>query len=203
MFTAGLPANAHMPIPLANGTVRQGQKTPGVADPRDLSDQARAEYELANGAQLNQVEADVSGALADVVRSKAVSVNRNGKSLEVKISTDILFASGDATLASGAVSVLQGLARALAPWPNRVRVAGHTDDRPISTAVFKSNWELSAARAASVVRLFADNGVVSGRLAVIGYGQYAPVQSNDSVAGRNANRRVVIVILGQDEKGAL
>jgi chemotaxis protein MotB len=203
MFTAGLPANAHMPIPLANGTVRQGQRSPGVADPRDLSAKAHAEYELANGAQLNQVEADVSNALADVVRNNAVQVKRAGNTLEVKISTDILFASGDATLAPGAVAVLQGLARALAPWPNRIRVTGHTDNRPISTAVFRSNWELSAARAASVVRLFADNGVQAGRLAVIGYGEYAPVQSNDTAAGRNANRRVVVVILGREDKGVL
>lgn len=203
MFTAGLPANARMPIPQANGNLRQGQRSPGVADPRDLSDKARADYALASGAQLGQVEADVSSALADVVRSNAVQVTRAGNTLEVKISTDILFASGDATLAAGAVAVLQGLARALAPWPNRIRVTGHTDNRPISTAVFRSNWELSAARAASVVRLFADNGVAAARLAVIGYGEHAPVQTNDTAAGRNANRRVVVVILGRDDKGVL
>ena len=84
------------------------------------------------------------------------------------------------------------------PWPNAIRVEGHTDDRPIGTAVFPSNWELSAARAASVVRLFAQRGVAARRLAVIGYGEYRPVQPNTTPAGRNANRRVVVVILGRE-----
>jgi chemotaxis protein MotB len=86
----------------------------------------------------------------------------------------------------------------LRPWPNAIRVEGHTDDRPIGTVVFPSNWELSAGRAASVVRLFAQRGVAARRLAVIGYGEHRPVQPNTTPAGRNANRRVVIVILGRE-----
>ena len=203
MFTAGLPANLRMPLPQANGTARVGQRTPGSADPRDLDPRARAEFQLAVTRQLDEVQADVSGALADVIRSNAVQITRRGNTIEVKIGTDILFGSGAATLAPDAVLVLQNLANALAPWPNRLRVAGHTDDRPINTVAFRSNWELSAARAASVVRLFAENGVDPGRLAVIGYGQYVPVQANDTAAGRNANRRVVVIILGTDDKGEL
>jgi chemotaxis protein MotB len=203
MFTAGLPANMRMPLPQANGTVHQGQRSPGSTDPRDLQQQADQEFQLAVTQQLDQVEADVSSALSDVIKSNAVQVTRRGNTIEVKIGTDILFASGEAALAPSAVSVLDGLAKALAQWPNRLRVAGHTDDRPINTLAFRSNWELSAARAASVVRLFAERGVAPERLAVIGYGQYVPVQANDSAAGRNANRRVVVIILGRDDKGVL
>ncbi len=91
------------------------------------------------------------------------------------------------------------LAETLAKYPNPVRVEGHTDNRPISTSTFPSNWELSAARAASVVHLFARGGVDPARLAVIGLGEFRPAQSNDTVDGRNANRRVLIVILGGDQ----
>jgi chemotaxis protein MotB len=203
MFTAGLPANLRMPLPQANGSVHAGQRSPGSTDPRELEDKANAEFQLAVTQQLDQVEADVSSALSDVIRSNAVQVTRRGNTIEVKIGTDILFGSGEAALAPGAVSVLDGLAQSLARWPNRLRVAGHTDARPISTLAFRSNWELSAARAASVVRLFAERGVAPERLAVIGYGQYVPVQANDTVAGRNANRRVVVIILGRDDKGVL
>ena len=79
-----------------------------------------------------------------------------------------------------------------------MRVEGHTDDRPIRTAAFPSNWELSAARAASVVHLFMDHGIAPARLAVVGFGQYRPVMPNTTPAGRNANRRVAVVILGRD-----
>jgi chemotaxis protein MotB len=81
-----------------------------------------------------------------------------------------------------------------------VRVEGHTDNRPISTRLYPSNWELSAARAASVVHRFANAGVAPDRLSVIGFGENRPIQPNDTQAGRDANRRVVIVILSGDGK---
>jgi chemotaxis protein MotB len=77
-------------------------------------------------------------------------------------------------------------------------VEGHTDNRPIKTVAFFSNWELSAARAGSVVRVLASRGVAPDRLAVIGYGENRPTHPNDTEEGRNANRRVVVVILSTD-----
>src|SRR6185312_11694561 len=79
-----------------------------------------------------------------------------------------------------------------------IRVEGHTDNKPIKTVAFYSNWELSAARAGSVVRVLQSRGVNPERLAVIGYGEQRPVQSNDTEQGRNANRRVVVVILSTE-----
>ena len=201
MFTAGLPAYAQMPLPQANGTERVGQSSPGSADPRDAENKVRAEYELALSARLKQMEADVSGALNKRVKDGTVTVRRRGDNLEVQISTDILFGSGEAQLGPRAVAALQALAGSLKPWPNGVRVEGHTDDRPIHTAQFPSNWELSAARAASVVHLFADNGVAPQRMSVVGFGEYAPLQANNRPAGRNANRRVTVTILGRGEAG--
>ena len=79
--------------------------------------------------------------------------------------------------------------------PNAVRVEGYTDDQPIHTLQFDSNWELSAARAASVVHVMIASGVAASRLAVVGYGDQQPVADNATLAGRNANRRVLLVIL--------
>ena len=68
----------------------------------------------------------------------------------------------------------------------------------ISTAAFPSNWELSAARAASVVHLFMDRGIAAQRLAVVGYGEFRPTMSNTTITGRNANRRVEVLIFNRD-----
>ena len=83
--------------------------------------------------------------------------------------------------------------------PNRIHIEGFTDDKPINTPIFPSNWELSSARAAAVVRLFARNGVEPSRLASIGYGEYQPISDNDTEVGRAKNRRVVIIVLASLE----
>ncbi len=137
-----------------------------------------------------------------LVSSGQVHVRRLQNSVVVDISADILFPSGVARLASDAAPPLQHLADALRPFTNAVRVEGHTDDRPINTPEFHSNWELSAARAASVVHLFMDRGIEPDRLAVVGFGQYRPVAGNNTAAGRNANRRVAVVIVDSAEPRA-
>ena len=127
-----------------------------------------------------------------------VTVRRSDFWIEVEMRTDILFPSGSARLADDAVNIIERLGGVLAPFPNPIRVEGHTDNKPIKTAVFYSNWELSAARAGSVVRVLSTHGVSPERLAVIGYGEQRPLQPNDTADGRNANRRVVVVILSTE-----
>lgn len=147
-------------------------------------------------AQLAEVAAEVEQAMAGLVQQKLIAVRRHQLWVEVEIRTDILFPSGVATLSPAALEVLGQLAETLKPFPNPIRVEGHTDNRPISTAAFPSNWELSSARAASVVHLFTQAGLNPARLAVIGLGEYRPAKPNDTPEGRNANRRVLLVILG-------
>jgi chemotaxis protein MotB len=144
---------------------------------------------------LDKVAADVSAAMADLIKSNLVVVRRKGTTIEVEIRTDILFPSGSATLSPSAVGVIRKLSQTLAELPNPLRVEGHTDSQPIDTAAFPSNWELSAARAASVVHLIANSGIDPARLSVIGRAQFSPAQPNTTAAGRNANRRVLISIL--------
>jgi chemotaxis protein MotB len=144
---------------------------------------------------LESVAREVEEAMAGLIERELIVVRRHGLWVEVEIRTDILFPSGVATLSPSALDVLEQLAATLEPFPNPIRVEGHTDNVPINTRAFPSNWELSSARAASVVHLFMKAGLEPARLAVIGLGEHRPIQSNDTAEGRNANRRVVLVIL--------
>jgi chemotaxis protein MotB len=137
-----------------------------------------------------------------LIEAKLVTVRRENMWLEIEINADILFPSGAGEFAPAAEPVLDKLAEVLKPFPNPIRVEGHTDDRPIRTAAFPSNWELSAARAASVVHQFMRQGVDPLRLEIVGFGEFHPRQSNDTNDGRNANRRVVVLVLEEVSPGA-
>src|SRR6185503_2919568 len=148
--------------------------------------------------QLARVADELEHSLMSLLDANLVTVRRHECWLEVEVKTDILFASGEANLSDKAIPALDALAGTLTKYPNPVRVEGHTDNRPINTRYYPSNWELSAARAASVVHRFARSGMNPDRLSVIGFGEYRPAKPNDTTAGRDANRRVVIVILAGD-----
>lgn len=152
----------------------------------------------ASALELKAVADEVDAAMASLIEAGQVHVRRHDNWVVVDISSDILFSSGQAQLAPPAIGVLQRLADALRPFPNAIRVTGHTDNRPIRTVAFPSNWELSTARAASVVHLFMDRGVAPQRLSVMGFGEYRPVMANTTQTGRNANRRVEVMIMGRD-----
>lgn len=156
-----------------------------------------------SGAQLQRVGERIAHALSKLVRQRLVTVRRGTTMLEVEIRSDILFASGSAEPSAVALATVRSLAGILREEPNAMRVEGYTDDRPISTLQFPSNWELSAARAASVVHALVDAGIAPERLAVVGYGEQRPVADNASEAGRNANRRVLLVILAAPDPGEL
>jgi chemotaxis protein MotB len=152
----------------------------------------------AAAAALSRVADEVERAMDSLVKKDMVTVRRSDFWIEVEMRTDILFPSGSAKLAEDAVDIIERLGDVLGPYPNPIRVEGHTDNKPIKTAVFYSNWELSAARAGSVVRVLSSHGVSPNRLAVVGYGEQRPQQPNDTAEGRNANRRVVVVILSTE-----
>jgi chemotaxis protein MotB len=143
---------------------------------------------------LQQIAAGIEDAMSSLIDANLVVVRRHDNWVEVEIKTDILFPSGVARLSPEAGPVFALLANALKPFPNQIRVEGHTDDRPIKTAAFPSNWELSAGRAASVVHLLTSQGMDPRRLSVVAYSEFRPLKANDSDAGRNANRRVVLII---------
>jgi chemotaxis protein MotB len=176
---------------------RYGKATPGMV-PTALDGGGGGGKGVGKGSSESQLMAlgqNIQTVLSDLVQKKLVTVRRGANYLEVEIQSDILFASGVAAPNPLAAKTIREVADVLREVPNAVRVEGYTDDQPIATAQYASNWELSAARAASVVHVMTDQGVPASRLAVVGYGQYQPIADNGTPAGRNANRRVMLVIL--------
>lgn len=153
---------------------------------------------LARNKVMEQISEDVTSALRPLIDQGVVDVTRNSLWVEINIKSNILFRSGDAILQVQARPALAELAAVLRRFPNEIQVEGHTDNIPISNAVYPSNWELSAARAANVVNLFMIEGVSPERMSAIGYGEYRPVVDNESDISRSKNRRVAVFILADD-----
>ncbi|WP_395789746.1 flagellar motor protein MotD [Aquimonas sp.] len=184
-------------------TERLAQALPDAERQRWLDQQSREnslEQSRSRDA-LSAIATDIERALDTLILDDVVQVYRRGDWLEVEIKSDTLFASGSAAPLPGALAAVTRVAEVLRESPNLIRVEGHTDIVPITTAVFPSNWELSAARSASIVRVLTNSGVAPGRLTVVGYGEHQPIADNSSEAGRNSNRRVVLVILARNGDG--
>jgi chemotaxis protein MotB len=147
------------------------------------------------GVTVRRIAEQVEAAMAPLIAADLVSVTRMPLWVEVEIKADILFPSGSAEIQPEARPILEGLAQILAPLTSPIRVEGHTDDRPINTAQFPSNWELSGARASRIVRLFEGHGIAPARLSVAGQGEHQPIADNATTEGRNRNRRVTLVVL--------
>ena len=153
-------------------------------------------------AKLETIADSVQKAMGDLIDRKLIVVRRTEMWVEIEIRADILFDSGSAKMAAAAVPVLAELADILAPYPNRLRIEGHTDNVPIATWQFPSNWELSAARAASVLHIMTSQGLDPKRLSVLGLGEQQPKADNATHEGRNVNRRVVLVLLAESADSA-
>ncbi|MCF7202819.1 OmpA/MotB family protein [Pseudomonas oligotrophica] len=123
-----------------------------------------------------------------------IEVVVNQGSVSFRISSELLFASAEAELADAGLDVLDRLLPTLAAGGHRILVEGHTDDVPISGARFPSNWELSAARASSVVRYLQLNGIAATRMSATGFAETRPLGDNATADGRARNRRVELVM---------
>jgi chemotaxis protein MotB len=150
-----------------------------------MRDRARELEELA-------LRTDGGGGLPD-----GMVVQRTETAVVVQLRDNVLFAPGHADLVPAGRDVLARVAAVLAGLPGEVDVEGHTDDRPIASSRFASNWELSAARAARVARELVAAGVPAGKVRAVGYADTRPVADNGTPAGRAANRRVTLTILGR------
>lgn len=140
---------------------------------------------------------EISERFAGIDNVDQVDVQQNNDWLEINIDSELLFGAGAAQLSPAARGVLLETANYLKGFDNPITVEGYTDNVPSQSAAFPSNWELSAARAASVVRYLVANGVDSERLTAVGYGENHPLETNGTPAGRVANRRVVVVVARQ------
>jgi chemotaxis protein MotB len=143
---------------------------------------------------LKEIAQDVRDAFGDLIKSNQMTVRGNELWIEIELSSGLLFGSGDAMPSDKAFTIIEKVAKIIKPFNNPIHVEGFTDDQPISTAQYPTNWELSSARSASIVRMLAMEGLDPARMASVGYGEFQPVASNATAEGRGRNRRVVLVI---------
>ena len=155
----------------------------------------RAEAARRDRERLDLLARKLDSVLAPLADTGKVRVTRNARGVTVEINASVLFTEGDAVLSGNARETLQAVAGLLRDDPHAIEVEGFTDTTPIANPAFASNWELSAVRATTVVRLFAGSGVPEKRLAAVGRGANQPVASNDDPLGRARNRRVAVTIL--------
>ncbi|MCY1286946.1 Motility protein B [compost metagenome] len=181
------PDRAIKPIPV-------GEERPLNTAPERPQDQDEAQGKDDNTQALQDIAESMRMALGELIESGQVTVRGNELWVEIELSSALLFPSGDAVPHNQAFGVLEKVAKVLAPYRNPVHIEGFTDNLPIATSQFPTNWELSAARAASVVRMLAMDGVDPSRLAAVGYGEFQPVADNATAEGRSRNRRVVLVV---------
>lgn len=133
--------------------------------------------------------------LLENIDGDEIEIVTEGDRTELRMNSKMLFASGNAKLSDKALVVLKKVASVVQTTDLGIQIEGHTDNIPIKTAMFPSNWELSAARAASVVHFLASSDIDASRLAAVGYGENRPIASNRTAEGRQKNRRVTMVLL--------
>lgn len=167
---------------------------------RQVGELERQKSQLLDASKQSQAQYDTLVAnLSDQVKQGQLQVRRYKDMLTVDVAEQLFFESGRANLKDSGKAVLKQVAAALQGYEDKaIRVVGHTDNVPIARAwreVFPSNWELSAARATTVVRFLQDAGIEPARLIATGRAQYAPVAPNDSAEGRQKNRRIEITLI--------
>jgi chemotaxis protein MotB len=184
-----------MPHQTAAATTQQPDPNAKSKISKSLSHQMESEV-LA----LQQVEKQLRAVLQPLMAKNEVSMKTEPLTLTIQLNAAVLFPSGQATLIPEAQTLLTTVAGSLAKLPSQfnIIIQGYTDNQPIATAQFSSNWSLSSERAVTVVELFTTQSIDPTRLSAQGFGEFAPVASNDTDDGRAQNRRVAIVIHAPD-----
>jgi len=164
---------------------------------KDVGGKVNKEYmeRVIQKAREREAAKEMDGLIDEKRLKKFANVEIDKEGIKVIFRSPVIFDLGKAELKSEVISVLSEVTKVIKDMPNEVMVEGHTDDRPIISGEFRSNWELSTARAFSVVRYFIEQGVDPGRLSAIGYGEYRPLYPNDTEEHRAVNRRIEIDVV--------
>jgi chemotaxis protein MotB len=190
----------HHPAPPAPPVTPQSVVEPVPPQPQltyQLSEQLGAE-----ALALERVREQLESLLEPLTSAHEVTIQATPLTLMISLDASVLFNSGKASLLPAASRLLASVSASLRtlPQPFTIHLNGYTDNQPIHTAQFPSNWSLSVERAVSVIEIFSEQGLDGHRLAAEGFGEYAPIAKNTTAAGRAKNRRVVIVIRAPDLK---
>ncbi len=165
-----------------------------------VNESARQQAELERQARIEREEQAIrrlqqsvdEGALAG---KAAIAVT--DRTVKIALNPESFFAIGSASLNPGTLAVLESLVGHVRMFPNDIIVEGHTDPTPVRGGAYRSNWELSIARAVGVVNFFTENGIDPKQMVAAGYGEFHPAYANDSEANRARNRRIEITLVRQ------
>ena len=147
--------------------------------------------------EMMAVRAELETTLKEELANHSVRLSEDSRGLTISLAESGFFDPGSAFMQPKALATVDRIAATLRPLDYNVRVEGHTDNTPIHTAQFPSNWELSTARATFLLQYLISNaGIPPKRLSAVGYGEYRPVAANETAEGRASNRRVDLVVLG-------
>ena len=187
LLLSGCAVNLYKQSPKSTQKIKDLQVKVDELETRRLKEQVKFEEVK------KMLERKLKGQIAD----EDVSVELKGGAIAIVLSDSILFDSGKATLKKEAFPVLDKVADIVKSEvaDKNIGIGGHTDNVPIKYSAWKSNWELSSARATNVLYYLEEKGVLSKRLSATGYGEYRSLASNDTADGRLKNRRVEIIIL--------
>lgn len=175
-----------------SGTSEEVKLVNGQSEENSTLEQMKTD----ENSKLDQVKSEVDKLIGNSDLKENVSTSIEERGLVISFKNNVFFDSGKAEIREDMKGKLNSIAKILSSIDNYVRVEGHTDNLPINTKEFHSNWQLSSLRAANVVEYLVVNaGLSPNRLSSVGYGEYRPSAKNDSEAGRSKNRRVDIVIL--------
>jgi chemotaxis protein MotB len=182
--------------PIQIGQLKKGQDLLGEPSMSHGSAASEAEEDLdAEVAQMENLADQIEAALSPYIQDDLVAVKRHELWVEVEMKSGMFFSSGKADLSKESLPALYRMSEIFRGIDNTIHVEGHTDNVPINTPEFPSNWALSSARAAVVVNQLMSNGIDPRRMAAIGYGEHHPIADNKTEEGRYQNRRVVIVLM--------
>ncbi len=169
----------------------------------DVSTARLGEQQRTIRERMKNIAGGLGQIMAPMIKRGEMRIVQSRRGIVIDISAHALFGTGEAILQPGSIEALKQVAVVLAKEEYAIEVEGHTDDIPIATAQFPSNWELSSARAGSVVKLLVDHGVVAKRLAAVGLASNQPVALNDSPENRARNRRVTITVMSPNAERGL
>lgn len=193
LVTAFQSAQAPVPKPLQDEQLLPGAAPREIRQPMPSTDARQEQVQ-----RMQSMAGNIRQSMGPFIDQGKVRVTQSKRGIAIEISDSVLYSPAKADLHMDSVAMLSAVADMVKNNDNLIQVEGHTDNQPIRSAQFPSNWELSSARAASVVRLFVDAGVAPQRLVAIGYADQRPVESNDRVEGRARNRRVTLNILADN-----
>lgn len=158
--------------------------------------------EVADRPEVEPPVGDPPANFQELTRTQGLEAEYTPKGIRLTLNDQLLFQSGSAALTEDGLRLLESISAVIKPMQRHVRIEGHTDDRPIATSRYPSNWELSTARAIGVVNFFIDQGgIPASFFSAAGYGSFRPRVPNDSEAHRAANRRVDIILGQVDASG--